>query len=106
MSLIYIAQTLIFGVLSLGLFLVEIWAFINAMRFRPDAYVAADKRSKTFWGVLTGVAMLLGLLTLPVLGRSSSMLLMIIGIGIAGVFLADVYPALKAVMGRSRYNRW
>jgi hypothetical protein len=107
MPLIHVAQFVIFGVLSIGLFLIEVWAFVNALRFRADAYTAADKRTKAFWCVLTGVAFLLGLLGLPIVGGpGSSMLFMLIGIGIAGIFLADVYPALKAVMGRSRNNRW
>ncbi|MFC0673932.1 DUF2516 family protein [Brachybacterium hainanense] len=101
-------QTWIFAVLALVLFGVEIWAFINAARYSPAAYVAASKRSKTFWMVLTGAAMILGFLSLPYpIGRgSSNMLLVIVGIVIAGVFLADVLPALRQVMDRARRNRY
>ncbi|MGY5765576.1 DUF2516 family protein [Brachybacterium sp. DNPG3] len=100
-------QMWIFAVLAVILFAVEVWAFVNALRFRPDAYVAASKRTKTFWAVLTGVAMLLGFLSLPYpIGGGSTRLLMLIGIVIAGVFLADVLPALKQVMGRASGNRW
>ena len=83
-------------------------AFVNALRFRPDAYTAAGKRSKVFWCVLTGVSMLLGFLSLPYpIGRGgTSMLFMIIGVVIAGIFLADVLPALKSVMRRAQGNRW
>ncbi|UVY85258.1 DUF2516 family protein [Brachybacterium sp. NBEC-018] len=102
------AQLWIFAVLALLLFLVEIWALVNALRFRADAYTAADKRSKVFWGVLTGVAVLLGFLSLPypIGSGGSSMLFMIAGIIIAGIFLADVLPALRRVMGRAAGNRW
>lgn len=100
-------QMWIFAVLGVVLFAAEVWAFVNALRYRPDAYTAAGKRSKTFWGVLTGVAMLLGFLSLPYpIGGGSTRLFMLIGIVIAGVFLADVLPALKQVMGRSAGNRW
>lgn len=100
-------QLWIFAVLALALFAIEIWAFVNAIRFRPDAYVAAGKRTKVFWGVLTGVAVLLGFLSLPYpVGGGSSMIFMLAGIVIAGIFLADVLPALKAVMGRAQRNRW
>ena len=34
------------------------------------------------------------------------MLFMIAGVVIAGIFLADVLPALKRVMGRAAGNRW
>lgn len=101
-------QVWIFALLALALFAVEVWALVNAIRYRPDAYVAAGKRTKTFWGVLTGVAVLLGFLSLPypVGGGGTSMLFMLGGIIIAGVFLADVLPALKRVMGRAADSRW
>ncbi|MCT1776606.1 DUF2516 family protein [Brachybacterium sp. p3-SID957] len=101
-------QMWIFAVLALALLALEVWAFVNAIRFRSDAYVAAGKRTKVFWCVLTGVAMLLGFLSLPYpIGRGgTSMLFMIIGVVIAGIFLADVLPALKSVMRRAQGNRW
>ncbi len=105
--MIALIQTWIFLLLALALLAIEIWALVNALRFRPDAYVAAGKRTKVFWCVLTGVAVLLGFLSIPYpIGLGSSMLFMIIGIVIAGVFLADVLPALKRVMGRAQGNRW
>lgn len=105
--LIASAQIWIFAVLALALFAIELWALVTALRFRPDAYVAAGKRTKTFWGLLTGVAALLGFLSIPApIGiGGSSMLLMLAGIIIAGIFLADVFPALKRVMGRSQGPR-
>lgn len=102
------AQVWIFAVLALALFAVEVWALVNALRFRADAYTAAGKRSKVFWGVLTGVSVLLGFLSLPypIGSGGTSMLFMLGGIIIAGIFLADVLPALKRVMGRAAGNRW
>ena len=105
--MIAIIQMWIFLILALALLALEIWAFVNALRFRPDAYTAASKRTKVFWCVLTGVAMLLGFLSLPYpIGRGSSMLFMLAGVIIAGIFLADVLPALKRVMGRAQGSRW
>ena len=105
--MIALIQMWIFLILALALLALEIWAFVNALRFRPDAYTAASKRTKVFWCVLTGVAMLLGFLSLPYpVGRGGSMLFMIAGVVIAGIFLADVLPALKRVMGRAAGNRW
>lgn len=106
--LIAAIQTWIFAVLALALFAVEVWALVNALRFRADAYVAAGKHTKGFWGALTGLAVLLGFLSLPYpLGSGSpSLLFMLGGIIIAGIFLADVLPALKRVMGRAAGNRW
>ncbi|WP_341856506.1 DUF2516 family protein [Brachybacterium sp. GPGPB12] len=63
--MIALIQMWIFLVLAVALLALEIWAFVNASRFRPDAYTVAGKRSKVFWCVLTGVAMSLGFLSLP-----------------------------------------
>ena len=105
--MIALIQMWIFLVLAVAMLALEVWAFVNALRFRPDAYTAAGKRSKVFWCVLTGVAMLLGFLSLPYpIGRGSNMLFMLAGVIIAGIFLADVLPALKRVMGRAQGNRW
>lgn len=108
MTWLVIARYWIFAVIAVVLFAVEIWALVNALRFRPDAYTAAGKRTKLFWGLLTGLALLIGFLSLPApVGRGgASMLLMIIGIVISGIFLADVLPALRSVMERSRHNRY
>ncbi|MGP9538538.1 DUF2516 family protein [Brachybacterium sp. AOP43-C2-M15] len=104
--MIALIQTWIFLLIALALLAVEIWALVNALRFRADAYVAAGKRTKVFWGALTGVSVLLGFLSIPYpVGRGSSMLFMIAGVIIAGIFLADVLPALKQVMGRAQRNR-
>ncbi len=101
-------QMWIFLALAVALFAVEIWALINAIRFRPDAYTAAGKRSKGFWIGLTALGVVLGFLSIPApIGLGvGSMLLTIIGIVIAGVFLTDVLPALRDVMDRARRNRW
>lgn len=90
-------------VIAIVLLVVDVWALIQALRFPPDAYTAASKRTKGFWLAMTGGAAVAGLLS--VIGSSAS-LFMLIGIVIAGVFLADVRPALLQVMSRARYNRW
>ncbi|GAA4411112.1 DUF2516 family protein [Fodinibacter luteus] len=80
------------SIVALG---VEVWAFLDCVRRRPDAFVAAGKRTKQFWMLVTGVAMLLGFVALGGVG-----FLAIIAIVAAGVYLADVKPALDQVMGR------
>jgi len=74
---------------------VEVWALIDCLRRRPDAFVAAGKRTKQFWMLVTGLAVLLGFVALGGVG-----FLAIIAIVAAGVYLADVKPALDQVMGR------
>lgn len=96
MTSVMTAQSLISLVLGVALLGVEIFAFVDAVRYRPDAYVAAGKRTKPFWMAITGAAMVLGFLTV----FSPLNLFALLAIVGAAVFLADVRPALRQVMGR------
>lgn len=81
--------------LTLVALAIEVAALLDALRHRPDAYVAAGKRTKGFWVAVTGVGTALGFVSLGGFG-----LLGIIGVVAAGVYLADVRPALRQVQGR------
>ena len=83
---------LVLGVVALGC---EVFAFVDALRHPEKAYVAAGKRTRTFWLVLLGVALANGFVTLfnPL---SLFGLLAFVG---AAVYLADVRPALRQVRG-------
>lgn len=83
---------LLLSVVAIG---VEALALFDCVRRRPDAFVAAGKRTKQFWLLVTGVALLLGFVSLGGLG-----FLAIVSIIAAGVYLADVKPALDQVTGR------
>jgi len=88
---------LILGLLALAC---EVFALVDALRHRPDAYLAAGKRTKNFWMILLLVAVVLGVITLfNVLN-----LFGLIGFIAAAVYLADVRPALRQVSGRGRRN--
>ena len=80
------------SVVALG---VEAYAVVDCVRRRPDAFVAAGKRTKQFWLLVTGVAVLFGFVALGGVG-----FLAIVAVIAAGVYLADVMPALDQVMGR------
>ena len=86
------------SVVALG---VEVYAFVDCVRRRPDAFPAAGKRTKSFWLIVTVIAMLLGIVSLGGLPG----LLAIVAVIAAGVYLADVKPALDQVMGRGRPHR-
>ena len=83
---------LVLGVVALGC---EVFAFVDALRHAEKAYVAAGKRTRTFWLVLLGAALAIGFVTLfnPL---SIFGLLAFVG---AAVYLADVRPALRQVRG-------
>jgi hypothetical protein len=91
----YIVMAL--SIVALG---VEVYALVDCLRRRPDAFTAAGKRTKSFWLLVTGLAVLLGVVALGGLG-----LLAIVAIVAAGVYLADVKPALDQVMGRGSGNQ-
>lgn len=93
-------QSWIVLALSVAALAVEVYALVDCVRRRPDAFTAAGKRTKNFWMLVTGVAVLLGIVALGGLG-----LLAIVGIVAAGVYLADVKPALDQVMGRGGSGR-
>ena len=79
--------------ISLVLLVVKAFAFLDALRRPPEAFVAADKQSKNMWLVLLGLALVAHVL----LGGSLG-LLNLAGTVAALVYLADARPALRAVM--------
>ena len=95
MNLIGSAQGTVALVLSVAILGMEIFAFVDALRHAPDAYVRAGKRTKQIWLAVTGVATLLGFLTL---GNPLN-LFALLGVVGAAVYLADVRPALQSLGG-------
>lgn len=94
------AQGLILTVLGVGAFAVEVFALVDVLRQRDDAFVAAGKRTKRFWSLVVGIATLVGFVTMGnVLG-----LVGIVAFVAAAVYLADVRPALRQVTGGGRAN--
>ena len=95
-------QTIVLYVLGAGALACEVYAFVDALRHPAGAYLAAGKRTRTFWLVLLGVAMALGVVTLASLN-----LFALLGFVAAAVYLADVRPALRQVRGLGgRSNGW
>jgi len=100
MSIFGSIQSLIlfaFGVAALGL---SVFGLVDALRHRPDAFTAAGKRTKNFWLVVLGVAVALSFYSV-LSPFSLPWILAVVG---AGVYAADVRPALRRVMGRGSSN--
>ena len=95
MNVIGTAQGTISLVLSLAILAMEVFAFVDALRHPADAYVRAGKRTKPLWLGVTGVAALLGFLTLG----SPLNLFALLGVVGAAVYLTDVRPAVQSVGG-------
>ncbi len=89
------------------------WAFVDCLRHKANAFEAASKRTKTFWLALTGGAVAIGALSLFGGGGSFGTLGLfgLAAVTAASVYLADVRPAVKdAGRGGSRntgpYGPW
>ncbi|MEW2067039.1 DUF2516 family protein [Streptomyces sp. NPDC007346] len=78
--------------LYLGMLVLAVVAFVFAATAREDAYRAADKKKKSFWLIILGVAVAVNLL-IPLL------FLQLAGVVASIVFMVDVRPALKEVSG-------
>jgi hypothetical protein len=88
---------LVFGVAVLAL---SVFGLVDALRHRPDAFTAAGKASKNIWLVILGVAVALSLTSVD----SAFSLPWILAVVGAGVYAADVRPALRKVTGRGSSN--
>lgn len=93
--LIFQAPSLIMSALTLALFAVQAWAFVDALTRRPDAYVAADKLTKPAWLIILGLALAAHMLIWSPLN-----LLNLVGAVAAIVYLVDARPAMRALTRR------
>jgi asparagine N-glycosylation enzyme membrane subunit Stt3 len=85
-------QNFILLAATLALFAIEAWAFVDAVSQRPDAFVAADKQTKTMWLVILGVALAAHMLIWHPIH-----LLNIAGAVASIVYLVDVRPAVRSL---------
>ena len=76
------------------LLVIKIFAFVNALLYSAESYVAADKLNKPTWCILLGIAVVLQLLPLPLTIVNLAMTVA------ALVYLADVRPALAGLRRR------
>lgn len=86
-------------VLGIAAFALEVWALVDALRRPAGAFVAAGKRTKTFWTVIVAVAAAIGFISLPFANLGFLGILAVVG---AAVYLADVRPAVRQYGGGPR----
>jgi hypothetical protein len=91
------AQGIVTLLLGLAAFGAEAFSLVDAVRHRPDAFIAAGKRTKQFWTIVLGISALLGFVSVGTFLLYSIGLIAIVA---AGIYLADVRPALRQVSGR------
>ena len=95
MDLLAGAQSIVLLVLSLAALLLTGYAFVDALRRPAGAFEYAGKRTKTFWTVLLGVALAVSFVSFG----GGLGLFMILPVVAAGIYLADVRPAVSTYRG-------
>ena len=83
--------------ITLALFAVKAWAFVDALSHRPDAFEAANKMTKKAWLVILGLFLAAHMIFWSA-GPIS--LLNLVGTVAALVYIVDARPALRAVSRR------
>lgn len=89
----------LFWAVAIVAFVVEVWAFVDAVRRPAGAYTAAGKLTKQLWLIILGIALLFGLAGAVGFVTIIQMLPIIAFIA-AAVYLADVRPAVRPYGGR------
>lgn len=93
-------QIFVMVVLTVALFGVEVFAFVDAVRRPPAAYVSAGKRTKTFWTAILGGAGLLGFAGIyPPLGLGLLGMAALFAVVPAMIYLGDVRRAVGGHKG-------
>ena len=97
-----------FVALAIAAFIVEAWAFIDAITRPAQAFVAAGKQTKVIWLIILGIAFVLGLYAAAYGGVTG--FLSVAAFVAAAIYLADVRPQVKEFRrGRSNsgpYGPW
>lgn len=95
-------QALIYFALYAAVFVVTVYALVDALRRPARAFTSGGKRTKQFWATLLGVATAVAFVAVPwPLGFGMLSFLALGSAVAAGVYLADVRPAIKPYSGGS-----
>jgi hypothetical protein len=100
----YTALNYFFWALAIAAFLVEAWAFIDAITRPAPAFAAVGKLTKPIWLIILGVGFVIGLYTAAYNGGVTGILTVVAFVA-AAVYLADVRPKVREFKrGRSTSN--
>lgn len=91
-----------FVALAVAAFVVEAWAFIDAITRPTQAFVAAGKQTKLIWLIILGIAFVLGLSAAAYGGVTG--FLSVAAFVAAAIYLADVRPKVKEFRRGSNSN--
>lgn len=86
----------LFWALGVAAFVVEAWAFIDAVRRPTGAFPAAGKQTKPLWLIILGVSMIVGLYGVTFSGGfSGGSILAVAAFVAAAIYLTDVRPKVR-----------
>lgn len=97
MQTLFALQNGVLWILGLAALALQAYALADAARQRADAYPATGNQTKPIWMAITGVAVLVGFVSLLSGPLSFFNLIAIVA---AGVYLTRVRPAIRAITGR------
>jgi hypothetical protein len=92
---VFDVQGVLLTVATLAIFVIQGWAFIDAVSHRPDAFVAGDKMTKKAWLIILGLALVAHMIFWHPIS-----LLNIAGTVAAIVYMVDVRPVLRSLTHR------
>ncbi len=92
MFTLFAIQSTVMTVITLALFALQAWAFIDATTRRPDAFVAANKLTKPAWLIILGVALVAHMLI-----WNPVSILNLAGAVAAIVYIVDARPAMQSL---------
>ena len=100
-----------FYALLVAAFVIEAWAFIDALRRPAAAFPAASKQTKPIWLIILGIATLIGIggVTQQIGLFNSLLALPIVAFVAAAIYHVDVKPKVKALKAGTRqgpYGPW
>lgn len=95
MPLVSIVQEYVLAAGAIALFVVEAWAFVDAISRRPQEFEAAGKQTKTMWLIILGIALVAHMLIWHPIS-----LLNMAGAVASIVYLVDVRPAIRSLTRR------
>jgi hypothetical protein len=92
-----------FVALAVGAFVIEAWAFVDAITRPTLAFPAAGKQTKPIWLIILGVAVAIGLYAAAYGGAIG--FLSVAAFVASAVYLVDVRPKVKEIgKGRGSSN--
>jgi hypothetical protein len=106
---IYDPIGIVFVLLLTAALVVEVWAFVDAVRRPAGAFIAAGKQTRPIWLLISGLAMVLGFVFWWVGGITS--FLAVAAFVAAAIYHVDVKPKVKEIRGgggssRGPYGPW